>query len=110
MAYNAVLRGSSSRVAVYTPFARHCQTFKAREYVVFEPTTLCAGDPLDAFLPEKPTIEETLSGVEIEGVEYLAAADLSEEQKEGKTVQDMVLLGEVTVSRASIYHLAYGWV
>ena len=51
---------------------------------------------MDAFLPEKPTIKETLSGVEIEGVEYLAATDLSDEQKEGRTVQDVVLLGEVT--------------
>lgn len=96
MAYNAFLRGSSSNVVVHTPFARHRQTFKAREYVVFEPSTLRVGDTLDAFLPEKPTIKETLSGVEIEGVEYLAATDLSDEQKEGRTVQDVVLLGEVT--------------
>lgn len=97
MAYNAFLRGSSSNIVVHTPFARHRQTFRAREYVTFEPTTLRVGDTLDAFLPEKPTIKETLSGVEIEGVEYLAVADLSEEQKEGKTVQDVVLLGEVTI-------------
>jgi len=97
MAYNAFLRGSSSNIVVHTPFARHRQTFRAREYVAFEPTTLRVGDTLDAFLPEKPTIKETLSGVEIEGVEYLAVADLSEEQKEGKTVQDVVLLGEVTI-------------
>lgn len=95
MAYNAFLRGSSSNVVVHTPFARHRQTFKAWEYVVFEPTTLRVGDTLNAFLPEKPTIKKTPSGVEIEGVEYLAVADLSEEQKEGKTVQDVVLLGEV---------------
>jgi len=82
---------------VHTPFARHRQTFKAREYVTFEPTTLHVGDTLDAFLPEKPTITETLSGVNIDGVEYLAATDLSEEQKEGKTVYDVILLGEVTI-------------
>jgi len=98
MAYNAFLRGSSSNVAVHTPFSRHRQTFKAREYVVFESATLPVGDTLDAFLPEKPTIKETLSGVEIEGVEYLAVADLSEGQKEGKTLKDVVLLGEVTIS------------
>lgn len=97
MAYNAFLRGSSSNVVVHTPFARHRQTFKAREYVTFEPTTLHVGDTLDAFLPEKPTITETLSGVNIDGVEYLAATDLSEEQKEGKTVYDVILLGEVTI-------------
>ena len=102
MAYNAFLRGSSSNVVVNTPCARHRQTFKAREYVVFGSTTLRVGDTLDAFLPEKPTITETLSGVEIEGVEYLAAADLSEEQKKGKTVQDVVILGEVIIYRASI--------
>jgi len=97
MAYNAFLRGSSSNVVVHTPFARHRQTFKAREYVTFEPTTLPVGDTLDAFLPEKPTITETLSGVDIDGVEYLAVTDLSEEQKEGKTVHDVILLGEVTI-------------
>jgi hypothetical protein len=100
MAYNALLQGSSSNVVVHTPFARHRQTFKTREYVVFEPTTLLVGDALNAFLPEKPAVKETLSGVEIEGVEYLAVADLSEEQKEGKPVQDVVLLGEVTIYRA----------
>ena len=102
MAYNAFLRGSSSNVVVHTPFARHRQTFKAREYVTFEPTALRVGDTLDAFLPEKPTINETLSGVEIEGVEYLASTDLSEEQKEGKTVHDVVLLGEVTTDLTPI--------
>ena len=96
MAYNTFLQASSSSVVVQTPFARHRQTFKTREYVVFEPTTLRVGDTLDAFLPEKPTIKETLSGVEIEGVEYLAVSDLTEEEKEGKTVQDVVLLGEVS--------------
>lgn len=96
MAYNAFLRGPSSNIVVHTPFARHRQTFKAREYVVFEPTTLRVGDTLDAFLPEKPTINKTQSGIQIEGVEYLAVSDLSEEQKEGKTVQDVVILGEVT--------------
>lgn len=55
------------------------------------------GDTLDAFLPKKPTIDKTPSGVEINGIEYLATADLTEEQKEGKTVQDVVILGEVTV-------------
>jgi hypothetical protein len=98
--YSAFLRGSSSSVVVNTPFARHRQTFKAREYVVFEPTALRVGDTLHAFLPAKPTIKETLSGVEIEGVEYLAVAGLSEEQKEGKTVQDVVVLGEVTIYQA----------
>jgi len=87
---------------VHTSVARHRQTFKAREYVVFEPTILPVGDTLHAFLPEKPTIKETLSGVEVEGVEYLAVADLSEEQKEGKTVQDVVLLGEVTIYQAPL--------
>lgn len=96
MAYDAFVRGSSSNIAVQTPFARHRQTFKAREYVTFEPTTLRVGKALYAFLPEKPTIKETSSGVEIDGVEYLAVADLSEEQKKGKTVQDVVLLGEVS--------------
>lgn len=96
MAYNAFLRGPSSNIVVHTPFARHRQTFKAREYVVFEPTTLRVGDTLDAFLPEKPMINKTQSGIQIEGVEYLAVSDLSEEQKEGKTVQDVVILGEVT--------------
>jgi len=98
MAYNDFLRGSSSSVAVHTPFARHRHMFKAREYVVFESTTLPIGETLDAFLPEKPTIKVTLSGVKIEGVEYLAVADLSEEQKEGKTIQDVILLGEVKFS------------
>ena len=92
---------------VHTPFARHRQTLKAREYVVFEPTTLRVGNTLDAFLPEKPTIKETLSGVEIEGVEYLAVADLTEEQKEGKTVHDVVLLGEVRVTEPQSYLPAY---
>ena len=86
---------------VNTPFARHRQTSIVREYVVFEPTALQVGGALDAFLPEKPKINETPSGVEIEGVEYLAADDLTEEQKEGKTVQDVVILGKVTIHRAS---------
>ena len=102
MAYGAFIRGSSSGVVAHTPFARHRQTFKAHEYVVFEPTTLRVGDTLRAFLPENPTIKKTLSGVEIEGVEYLAVADLSEEQKEGKTVRDVVLLGEVMIYRAPL--------
>lgn len=76
--------------------------FKAREYVVFEPTTLRVGDAMNAFLPKKPTIKKTPSGVEIEGVQYFAVADLTEEQKEGKTVQDVLILGEVTVGRAPI--------
>lgn len=59
------------------------------------------GDTLDAFLPEKPTIKTTLSGVEIEGVEYLAVSDLTEEEKEGKRVQDVILLGEVRHSPPS---------
>ena len=99
-AYNTFLRGSSPNAVVRTPFARHRQTFKAREYVLFEPTTLRVGVALDAFLPEKPAIKNTLSGVEIEGTEYLAAADLSEEQKEGNVVQDVVILGEVIIHRA----------
>ena len=102
MAYNAFVRGSSSNIVVHTPFARHRQTFKAREYVVFEPTALRVGDTLDAFLPEKPTINNTPSGIEIEGVKYLAVADLTEEQKEGKMVQDVIIVGEVTVDRAPI--------
>ena len=102
MAYNAFIRGSSSGVVIHTPFARHRQTFKAHEYVVFEPTTLRVGDTLHAFLPEKPKIKKTLSGVEIDGVEYLAVADLSEEQKEGKTVRDVVLLGEVMIYRVPL--------
>jgi len=102
MAYNAFIRGSGSGVVVHTPFARHRSTFKAHEYVVFEPSTLRIGNTLHAFLPEKPKIKETLSGVEIDGVEYLAVADLSEEQKEGKTVQDVVLLGEVMIHRVPL--------
>jgi len=95
MAYDAFLRGSSSSIVVRTPFARHRQTFKAREYVVFEPTALRVGDTLDAFLPRKPTINKIPSGIEIEGVEYLAVADLTKEQKEENlTVQDVVILGE----------------
>ena len=101
MAYNAFVRGSSSNAAIHTQFARHRQTFKAREYVAFEPTALRVGEPLDAFLPKKPTIKKTLSGVEIEGVEYLAVAGLSEQQKEGKMVRDVVLIGEVVISRRS---------
>ena len=108
MAYNSFLRGSSPKAVVHTPFARHRQTFKAREYVVFEPTALRVGDTLDAFLPEKPTINKTPSGIEIEGIEYLAVADLTEEQKEGKTVQDVVILGEVMVHRAPILS-SYLW-
>jgi hypothetical protein len=102
MAYNAFLRGSSSDAVVHTPFARHRQTFKAREYVVFESPTLRVGHTLDAFLPEKPTINKTPSGIEIEGIEYLAVADLTEEQKEGETVQDVLILGEVAVNRPLI--------
>lgn len=60
------------------------------------------GHTLDAFLPEKPTVNNTPSGIEIEGVEYLAVADLTEEQKEGKTAQDVILVGEVTVDQAPI--------
>lgn len=101
MAYNAFLRGSSPNVVANIPLARHRQTFRAREYVLFEPTTLRVGAALNAFLPEKPAIKQTPSGVEIEGVEYLAAADLSEEQKEGNAVQDVVILGEVKIHRAS---------
>jgi hypothetical protein len=97
MAYDTFLRGSSPNVVAHTPFARHRQTFIVREYVVFEPTALGVGGALGAFLPEKPKIDETPSGVEIEGVEYLAAADLTDEQKEGKTVQDVVILGKVTI-------------
>lgn len=104
MAYDAFLRGLSSSIVVRTPFARHRQTFKAREYVVFEPTTLRVGDTLDAFLPRKPTINKIPSGIEIEGVEYLAVADLTKEQKEEKTVQDVVILGEVTANRTSILY------
>ena len=102
MAYSAFLHESSSHVILHTPFARHRQTFKAREYVVFGPTMVRVGDALDAFLPGKPTINKTPSGIEIEGIEYLAVADLTEEQKEGKTVQDVLILGEVTVNRTSI--------
>ena len=69
---------------------------------MFEPTTLHVGEAPGAFLPENPTIKETLSGVEIEGVEYLAVAGLSEEQREGKTVRDVVLLGEVTVYETQV--------
>ena len=97
VAYNAVLFGPSSNVVIHTSFTRHRQTFKTREYVVFEPTALHVGNPLDAFLPKKPVIEKTSSGIEIEGVEYLAAADLTEDQKEGKTVHDVIILGEVTI-------------
>jgi len=64
---------------------------------VFEPPTLRVGEALEAFLPGNPTIKETPLGVEIEGVEYLAVAGLSEEQKEGKTARDVVLLGEVMI-------------
>jgi hypothetical protein len=109
-AYNAFLGGSSSDIVVRTPFARHRHTVKIREYVVFEPTTLRVGDPLDVFLPKRPTIKETLSGVEIDGVEYLTVADLSGEQKEGKTAQDVVLLGEVIIYRASVVAHAHSWV
>lgn len=101
-AYNTFLAGSSSNVVVHTPFARHRQTFRAREYVVFDSTTLRVGDSLDAFLPEKPIINKTPSGIEIEGIEYLALADLTEEQKEGKTVQDVIILGEVIVYRVLV--------
>ena len=86
---------------VNTPFTRHRQTSKLREYVTFELPALCLGDTLDAFLPKKPRITETLSGIEIGGVQYLAAADLSEKQKDGKTVQDVIVLGEVTIFRTS---------
>jgi hypothetical protein len=102
VAYCAFLRGPNSKLAVHTPFARHRQTFKTREYVTFEPTGLRVGSALDAFLPEKPTIEETPSGIEIEGVEYLAAAELTEVQKEGKIVHDVIIFGQVTVYRAQI--------
>jgi hypothetical protein len=95
--YDALLRGTSSNLVVHTPFARHRQAFKAREYVVFESPKLPIGDTLHAFLPRRPTINKTPSGIEIEGVEYLAAADLTEEQKEREAVQDVVILGEVTV-------------
>jgi hypothetical protein len=109
MEYNALLRGPSSNV-IHTGFARHRQTFKAREYVVFGPTTLRVGDSLDAFLPEKPEIKETLSGIEIEGVEYLAATDLTEEQKQGKTVRDVVIFGEVMAYQLQSCQPTYGWV
>lgn len=69
---------------------------------MFEPTVLRVGDALDAFLPRKPTINKTPSGIEIEGIEYLAVADLAEEQKEGRTVHDVLIFGEVTVNRTSI--------
>jgi hypothetical protein len=82
--------------------------FKAREYVVFEPTALRVGDTLSAFLPDKPTINKTSSGIEIEGIEYLAVADLTEEQKGGKMVQDLVILGEVTIDRVPILS-SYSW-
>lgn len=102
MAYQAILWEPSPNLMVNTPFARHRQTFKAREYVAFGPPTLRVGGTLHAFLPEKLTITEKLSGIEIEGVEYLAVANLSEEQKEGKTVQDVIVLGEVKIYQVLI--------
>ena len=105
IAYDTFLRGSSSNVVVHTPFTRHRQTFRAREYVVFDSTTLRVGDSLDAFLPEKSIINKTQSGIEIEGIEYLAFADLTEEQKEEKTVQDVIILGEVIVYLALVLPL-----
>jgi len=72
---------------------------------VFEPTALRVGDTLDAFLPRKPTINKIPSGIEIEGVEYLAVTDLTKEQKEENlTVQDVVILGEVTANRTPILY------